>query len=226
MDIFSAGCVLAEMFNDGTELFDLGKLLAYRRNEHNPAPSLARLDPHIRDLILHMIQLDPGARLSASEYLSIWGPTLFPAYFEPFLHPFLHKVLQQDPDARLNTVASSMPLLVQEMQVGGTNLGTLAPAALEGPPGTQEAACGNPTASPLDKAAAEPSALPRQGLLANVEFLQMDVQDLLVRLTDAEERAHQPDQSGSFFAGGLHGCRTRRRSCRTTLSPARPQARV
>jgi hypothetical protein len=27
-DIFSAGCVLAEMFNDGTELFDLAKVLA------------------------------------------------------------------------------------------------------------------------------------------------------------------------------------------------------
>ena len=36
------------------------QLLAYRRREHDPGPQLAGLQPPLRRLILHMIQLEPG----------------------------------------------------------------------------------------------------------------------------------------------------------------------
>ena len=39
------------------------QLLAYRRREHDPGPQLAGLQPPLRRLILHMIQLEPGDRL-------------------------------------------------------------------------------------------------------------------------------------------------------------------
>jgi hypothetical protein len=36
------------------------QLLAYRRREHDPGPQLAGIQPPLRRLILHMIQLEPG----------------------------------------------------------------------------------------------------------------------------------------------------------------------
>lgn len=36
MDIFSLGCVIAELFMDGEPLFDLTTLLKYRSGESNP----------------------------------------------------------------------------------------------------------------------------------------------------------------------------------------------
>ena len=47
----------------------------------------------MRALIMHMIQLDPAARLTAKEYLTSWGPSLFPDYFTSFLQPFCHTLL-------------------------------------------------------------------------------------------------------------------------------------
>ena len=40
------------------------QLLAYRRGEHHPGPRLAALPETLQRLILHMIQLQPGARLA------------------------------------------------------------------------------------------------------------------------------------------------------------------
>lgn len=74
-DIFSAGCVVAEVFLDGDALFDLGELLAYRRGEGSADPSvkLARIrDPAARELVAHMVQRDPAERLSAKSYLQRW----------------------------------------------------------------------------------------------------------------------------------------------------------
>jgi phosphoinositide-3-kinase regulatory subunit 4 len=61
-DIFSLGCVIAEMFLDGRSLLDLGSLLAYRRGEWDPAPVLMAggVPDDIADLVLHMIQRLPG----------------------------------------------------------------------------------------------------------------------------------------------------------------------
>ncbi|CAI5488645.1 unnamed protein product [Closterium sp. Naga37s-1] len=43
MDIFSAGCVIAEMFLDGDVLFDLSSLLAYVHGSYNPLPVIDRV---------------------------------------------------------------------------------------------------------------------------------------------------------------------------------------
>lgn len=60
-DVFSAGCVIAELFMDGAPLFDLGSLLSYRRGEFDSAPLVhAHLEPGMAALVLHMIQLDAG----------------------------------------------------------------------------------------------------------------------------------------------------------------------
>lgn len=74
MDIFSAGCIIAEIFmdrKDGRALFDLAQLQNYRKGVYDPRLDLSKQikDPKIVKLIMSMISRDPKERLSISEYL-------------------------------------------------------------------------------------------------------------------------------------------------------------
>ena len=52
MDIFSAGCVIGELFTEGNPLFDYAELLAFSVNQHNPDTVIDKIeDPDIRDLV-------------------------------------------------------------------------------------------------------------------------------------------------------------------------------
>ena len=66
MDIFSAGCVIAEIFMDGHPLFNLAMLQNYRKGTYSPMDYLHKKikDQKIVDLILHMIDRDPQNRLN------------------------------------------------------------------------------------------------------------------------------------------------------------------
>jgi len=90
MDIFSAGCVIAELFLE-SPIFTLSQMYKYRKGEYSPEHShLSKIeDPDIRELILHMIQIDPESRYSADEYLSFWKNRAFPEYFYSFLHQYM-----------------------------------------------------------------------------------------------------------------------------------------
>lgn len=98
MDIFSAGCVIAELFLE-SPIFTLSQMYKYRKGEYSPEHSqLAKIeDPEIRALILHMIQLDPESRYSAEEYLNFWKIKAFPEYFYGFLHQYMS--LMTDPSS-------------------------------------------------------------------------------------------------------------------------------
>ncbi|OJJ37742.1 hypothetical protein ASPWEDRAFT_468916 [Aspergillus wentii DTO 134E9] len=98
MDIFSAGCVIAELFLE-SPIFTLSQMYKYRKGEYSPEHSqLAKVeDPEIRELILHMIQLDPESRYSADEYLNFWKNKAFPEYFYSFLHQYMS--LMTDPSS-------------------------------------------------------------------------------------------------------------------------------
>lgn len=98
MDIFSAGCVIAELFLE-SPIFTLSQMYKYRKGEYSPEHSqLVRIeDPEIRELILHMIQLEPESRYSAEEYLNFWKNKAFPEYFYSFLHQYMS--LMTDPSS-------------------------------------------------------------------------------------------------------------------------------
>jgi serine/threonine protein kinase/WD40 repeat protein len=122
MDIFSAGCVIAEMFLGGKPLFDLPSLLRYRTGDTSYLRSALKKvgDPRLEELLLHMLQLDPRARLSASEYLARYTSLhgLFPTYFDSFLFRFLGLVLSRGgkvPDARIRLVCKYYGRLVREV---------------------------------------------------------------------------------------------------------------
>lgn len=71
MDIFSIGCVIAEIFMNGHPLFDLAQLQNYRKGTYDPKEDLAKKikDKKIIDLILHMINRDPSKRITIDKYI-------------------------------------------------------------------------------------------------------------------------------------------------------------
>ncbi|OWZ23222.1 Phosphoinositide 3-kinase regulatory subunit [Phytophthora megakarya] len=122
MDIFSAGCVIAELFLGGKPLFDLPSLLKYRTGDSEALRQQLKKvgDPRLEELLLHMLQLDPNARMSASNYLAKYtSPSgLFPTYFDNFLFRFLVLVLSRGgkvPDARIRLVCKYYGRLVREV---------------------------------------------------------------------------------------------------------------
>lgn len=93
MDVFSAGCVIAELFLEAP-IFSLSQLYKYRKGEYDPEIShLSRIpDKDIRELVASMIQLDPQKRYSAEQYLEFWRGKAFPDYFYTFLHQYMEVI--------------------------------------------------------------------------------------------------------------------------------------
>ncbi|KAF6226618.1 hypothetical protein HO173_012448 [Letharia columbiana] len=90
MDVFSVGCVIAELFLEAP-IFSLSQLYKYRKGEYDPKFGyLGKIqDQEVRELVGHMIQLEPESRFSAEEYLKFWRRKAFPEYFYSFLHQYM-----------------------------------------------------------------------------------------------------------------------------------------
>lgn len=90
MDVFSVGCVIAELFLEAP-IFSLSQLYKYRKGEYDPKYGyLSNIqDQEVRELVSHMIQLEPESRFSADEYLKFWRRKAFPEYFYSFLHQYM-----------------------------------------------------------------------------------------------------------------------------------------
>ncbi|XP_076177459.1 vacuolar protein sorting 15 isoform X1 [Ptiloglossa arizonensis] len=90
MDIFSAGCALTELYNEGHPPFDFSQLLAYRNNEYSVSKHLDTIeDSGIRELLASMLERNPGNRKSAEIYLSQARRIIFPEYFYSFLQSYM-----------------------------------------------------------------------------------------------------------------------------------------
>lgn len=121
MDIFAAGCVITELFTEGTPPFDLSQLLAYRNGEYSPWKVLEKIDDaSIRDLIRHMIKKEPGHRLSAEEYMIQQRGKAFPEYFFSFLKLYLQRFATppiMPPDDRIVRLKKDFPLITKNLCV-------------------------------------------------------------------------------------------------------------
>lgn len=74
MDIFSVGCVIAEIFldrKDGRTLFNLAQLQNYKKGVYDPSEDLTKhiKDAKIVNLIMSMINREPQERQTINEYI-------------------------------------------------------------------------------------------------------------------------------------------------------------
>ncbi|KPI36077.1 Serine/threonine-protein kinase VPS15 [Cyphellophora attinorum] len=95
MDMFSVGCVIAEIFLEGP-IFSLSQIFKYRIGEYSPEHThLNKIeDPDVREMVLNMIELEPEKRWSADQHLSYYKPRIFPDYFESFLHHYMRDLTE------------------------------------------------------------------------------------------------------------------------------------
>lgn len=105
MDVFSMGCVIAELYLDGATLLDLPELLQYRSGQLDIRAKIACIkNPAVQDMIGSMLEKDPTRRKPADQYLREWCLRVAPRSFRSCLFPLsvllLHPVYQQ-PDMRI-----------------------------------------------------------------------------------------------------------------------------
>lgn len=88
MDIFSAGCVIAEIFMDGHPLFDLAHHQNYRKGLYDPTADLAKKirDPKIVKLIMKMISTDPQKRGDINEIIIKWKEVFPRSFHQIYFH--------------------------------------------------------------------------------------------------------------------------------------------
>lgn len=114
MDIFSLGCVIAELWMEGKPLFTYSELLSYKRGQYDPSPKIDQIpNPVLRDLILNCVNIDPSARPTAK--FEKWRPVLFPAYFG-YLHNYLFPLIMETPDRVVLQLASDVEDLFKELK--------------------------------------------------------------------------------------------------------------
>jgi phosphoinositide-3-kinase regulatory subunit 4 len=106
MDVFSLGCVLAELFTE-SPTFTLTQLFRYRQGDYDPTVSLLNQieDEHVRNMIASMIKLDPSERWHPGDYLEEFKGKVFPLYFYNHLHTLMQEIT--DPSSGRKSVTAS-----------------------------------------------------------------------------------------------------------------------
>lgn len=119
MDVFSLGCVIAEMWRDGAPMFTLMQLFKYREGIFDIEAPLAEIvDKDVREMVRSMISLDPQQRRSFAEYLGEARGQVFPEMFYSFLHPYL-TTLQRTP-AKASSMAAAEAVITTSSSATAT----------------------------------------------------------------------------------------------------------
>lgn len=87
-DVFSLGCVIAELFCEGTPIFSLSQLFKYRQGEYEPKLEGIE-DEGTREMVRSMISLQPEERLSAAGYLDKFRGSAFPVEFYDYVYDYI-----------------------------------------------------------------------------------------------------------------------------------------
>lgn len=125
MDVFSLGCVLAELWRDGSPLFSLSQMYRYRTGDYDIRTKLHEI-PNVgaRDMIARMLELRPLERPTFQQLLA--DAHVFPDSFSACLHLYLvdlqrpstvsnekRRYIQSvEPDDRLEKLYQDWPTLL------------------------------------------------------------------------------------------------------------------
>lgn len=89
MDLFSIGCVIAELYMDGEPTFTLSDLYRYKKGDFAPNTSGIK-DENIRQMVRQLLHLDPGKRPLAASLLEQFKERCFPVYFYDYLYDSMY----------------------------------------------------------------------------------------------------------------------------------------
>lgn len=94
MDVFSAGCCIAELFSEGKPLFDLARLFKYKNSVRNTEDFFReqKFPSILRELIMDMVELDPMRRLPATKILDKYRGSFFPEEFYSFTYEYFRNL--------------------------------------------------------------------------------------------------------------------------------------
>jgi phosphoinositide-3-kinase regulatory subunit 4 len=204
MDVFAAGCVLAELFCDGRPLFDYSSLLQFRRGAHDPAAALAALPPGLRALVAHMTQRDPAARLTAAEYLARFDAAVgepAAAAAAQALGPLAASLLWASPDERAAAVAAAYEG-AGEARLRGQGGGGGAAAGREGEGDRLRARGGEEGGRPEPAGGAQPSAEEAGRTAAGQQPLQTVAAQAAALLAEAQNLLQQVNTAPPAAGGG------------------------
>lgn len=123
MDIFSTGCVLFELWSDGTLVpFDYSQLLDYKKgNKDLTSKNLQSIDyVDLRMAIKSMIDLEPKNRKHAEIYLSEMRGSFFPEYFYSFLQPFMQMFSYKCADDKISILRPDIEAIINIVNAGNS----------------------------------------------------------------------------------------------------------
>ncbi|THD22235.1 Phosphoinositide 3-kinase regulatory subunit 4 [Fasciola hepatica] len=124
MDLFSAGCVLLELFTDGSVVFTLADLLNYRSGSKTRLSTLLSqvTCEDAKRLITSLLSLDPKARGSAEGQLDEHRGKVFPDIFYTHLMPYMQFFLSKslaNPTLRMSYLRQTLPLFLKDVEPSG-----------------------------------------------------------------------------------------------------------
>ncbi|GEQ72647.1 hypothetical protein JCM33374_g6334 [Metschnikowia sp. JCM 33374] len=94
-DLFSLGCVIAELYMDGEPPFTLSDLYRYKKGDSEP--NIAGISEiEVQRMTKDLLSLDPNSRSSASEILDSYRGSFFPVSFYDFLYDFMNHLNTPD----------------------------------------------------------------------------------------------------------------------------------
>lgn len=98
MDVFSAGCVLLEMWSDGAPFFSLSELFQFREGDSSGIEAVLRNidDSQVRTMIASMLASHPEDRPTFEKILADYRNIVFPDYFYTFLQDFVQDLGSAD----------------------------------------------------------------------------------------------------------------------------------
>ena len=107
MDMFSIGCVIAELFLEGP-IFSLSQIFKYKSGEYDPTHHVRSIEnSDVREMIQNMIELEPEKRYSAEQHLAFYRGKIFPDYFHSFLHQYLQDLTEPSSGKRSVSLESA-----------------------------------------------------------------------------------------------------------------------
>ncbi|TKY85009.1 hypothetical protein EX895_006089 [Sporisorium graminicola] len=121
MDVFSLGCVIAELWREGAPTFTLSQLFKFREGMFDIDSMLAGIpDDHVRELVRSMISLNPMDRKTFAQYLKDGRGTVFPTTIPDFFHEYLVQ-LQRTSPALLSNANGAAGASSVESTASGSN---------------------------------------------------------------------------------------------------------